>query len=111
MSPYGEYVDHLMGIDEMAQRLGYRGPKEVDDPDCGPECQWFDIWSEGYAATGERAGAHYHGCARGVDFRDACVRFFRRQPERDAQYFDARRLTYWACKLFDNESAARRSFG
>ena len=39
----------------------------------------FEIWSEGYAATGERSGAYFHGKSTGETFNEACINF--RQPE------------------------------
>ncbi len=39
----------------------------------------FQIWSEGYAATGEHTTAHYRGEAEGETFDDACKNF--RQPK------------------------------
>jgi hypothetical protein len=87
----------------------------------------FEIWSEGYAATGERAGAHFHGKAMGETFEDACKNF--REPN-DIKDWEGKvivpkgsplnldknrdgsvKLSIWACRLFDNETDARKSFG
>lgn len=69
----------------------------------------FSIWSEGYRATGENGTAVCRGSAEGETFKDACIAFFRGRG--DASYFDPEHLTYWCCRLFDNEADARRSFG
>lgn len=70
----------------------------------------YEIWSEGYITTGEHDGAVYHGKSTGVDFRDACVHFAQTHPIFE-KYFDEKELTFWACRLFDNEADARESFG
>ena len=67
----------------------------------------WDIWAEGYAASGDSAGASLHG--RDVEaptFRDACIRTFGTDP-----LFNADKLTYWGCKLFADRHEAQRSFG
>lgn len=69
----------------------------------------FEIWAEGYAATGENGTANLFGTASGATFKDACDSFFRNRE--DAHYYDPQDLTYWGCRLFDNEAKARESFG
>ena len=70
----------------------------------------FEIWSEGFAATGERGSAQLVGAASGLTFREACANFAL-EDEAFAEYFDSERLTFWGCRLFTNENDARRSFG
>lgn len=70
----------------------------------------FHIWSEGYAATGEYTSAHYHGIGKSRTFNEACENFFRNRKD-DQKYFNADSLTYWGCKLYDNEGKARERFG
>ena len=70
----------------------------------------FAIWSEGYASTGGSAGAHYHGIGKGRTFREACENFFKDRAE-DKKYFNAKDLTYWGCKIYDNEDDASKTFG
>jgi hypothetical protein len=70
----------------------------------------FYIWAEGYRATGQSSGAICLGTAKGVTFQDAC----KRKASEDARfnsYFNEEHLSYWGCRLFDNESDARRTFG
>ena len=69
----------------------------------------FEIWSEGYVATGNASRANFHGVFKESTFAKACKVWAKtlRQPE----YFDEKRLTLWGCKLFDNEEDARKSFG
>lgn len=67
----------------------------------------FDIWSEGFAATGD---VGYHKLeAKGVEaasFKEACIKHYGNN-----KLFDAERLTYWGCRLFDNPTDAARTFG
>lgn len=72
----------------------------------------FEVWSEGYAATGEHGSAQLHGIFVGETFRDAvenCVKTW--LPSEVRQYYNAERLTYWGCRFFDNETDARKLFG
>ncbi len=69
----------------------------------------YDVWSEGYSATGQYSRATYHGEWTGRSFEDACARWAA-QTE-NPECYDAEYNTYWACKLFDNEDMARRSYG
>lgn len=95
----------------------------------------FEIWMEGYAATGESSGAQLIGKAMGNTFIEACENF--RYPlDRlgfDEQHIsemagkplgmdrnadgtlrmsaDGKHPMCWACLLFDNEADARKSFG
>lgn len=83
----------------------------------------YEIWIEGYAATGERAGASYLGKAIGETFAEACRNF--REPEdvfnmgiQIRKKGDPLKLdehypypSIWACRLYDNEADARRFFG
>lgn len=88
----------------------------------------YEIWIEGYAATGESGSAHFIGKSFGKDFRDACIGFT--YPEDIIREWDGAilkkkgdplpldtdrkgniELSIWACRLFDNEAEARKSFG
>lgn len=99
----------------------------------------YDIWIEGYAATGESSTASYVGKSQGETFEDAVKSF--RYPEdvkrqwamkgedpvlihkgsplnldTDKSQSDGFRrhggkLCSWACRYFDNEIDARKSFG
>jgi len=74
-----------------------------------PEQSFWYVWREGYQCTGEHEQAHLMGViAKEVapTFEDAC-----RMAGSNASQFDPERLTVWGCRLFDNEEAARKSFG
>jgi len=70
--------------------------------------QEFSIWSEGYSATCECAPAMFHGRVKASTFRDACDEYFK-----DNEYYDSENLSLllWGCRLFDNETDARKAFG
>ena len=71
----------------------------------------FEIWSEGYIATGERGGATYHGTFTAVDFKAAVEKYRESLSESDKKFVNLETLTYWGCRLFDTERKARASYG
>lgn len=72
----------------------------------------FEIWCEGWAATGGCSQAHLFGTSEGTDFRDACERYFaNKASDEDKKHFSAKGLTYWGCRLFPTGEEARRHFG
>jgi len=73
------------------------------------EKQW-EVWTEGWAATGEGGPATLLGKAIAPTFREACQIVITRKKMNDGNW-DPKRLTYWGCKLYDSEKAARKSFG
>jgi hypothetical protein len=64
----------------------------------------YEIWSEGFAATGESAKANFIGSIWGETFIDACKNSGLKLSSYDPPI-------YWGCRLFDNEADARKSFG
>lgn len=95
------------------------------------EVKTWEIWSEGYAATGEQQPAHFYGTAEGETFEEACENF--RQPEDLVRSWDGFIMVHkgdplnldrnenggfrygypsiWACRLYDNETDARKRYG
>lgn len=84
----------------------------------------FEIWMEGYSATGESGTAQMIGKGVGETFDDAVKDYMSknlnhgiRPNTRDRymteEYYNNRRSNWniWACNLFDNEEDARKSFG
>ena len=84
----------------------------------------FEIWTEGYAATGERGTAKMIGKGVGTTFDEAVKDYMNKNPTHgikenvrggyiSEEYYQKRRSNWniWACNLFDNESDARKSFG
>lgn len=70
----------------------------------------WQIWSEGYSASGDAGTAVRHGVVEAATFKEACDLLADRDRE-FMRYYDAERLTYWGCRLFDNEGEARATFG
>lgn len=70
----------------------------------------FSIWSEGYAITGQNGYANYFGESVGKTFKEA-VNNFSKLNKAFSDHYDSERMTHWGCKLFDNETDARKSFG
>ena len=70
----------------------------------------FEIWSEGYSCTGEFSTAQIHGISSGKNFKEACITFAMSDSD-FREFFDKDEMTYWGCKLFDNENDARKTFG
>ncbi len=73
----------------------------------------WEVWSEGYSATGDRGYAQLEGTAEAETFSEACriVCVDSGKWKEQPGGFDAVGLTVWGCRLFDNESDARWSFG
>ncbi len=69
----------------------------------------IEIWSEGFAATGQSGQAYSWGSVKASTLQEACNKLALLNPE-FARYYDTKKLTYWGCRLFDNEQAARVSF-
>ncbi|HDZ15598.1 MAG TPA: hypothetical protein ENH60_11985 [Pricia sp.] len=89
----------------------------------------FEIWMEGYRATGQSSGASKIGESEGETFDDAVRNYMttellagkesagieengRSRYANDEAYENRRsNWSIWACDLFDNEADARKSFG
>lgn len=106
--------------------------KKIDNQQKPPspvQVKEYEIWSEGYAATGEHGTATFHGKSKGRSFKEACIRLMceehikwidkmcdpdyigqRDNPDYGWSY-DANRNTLWGCNMYDNEVDARKSFG
>ena len=71
----------------------------------------YEIWCEGFAVTGNTGQAQLLGTSSGVDFINACNKFF--LNTRDGHLYECRggQPSFWGCRLFDNEADARRNFG
>lgn len=84
----------------------------------------FEIWMEGYAATGEHSPAQKVGEGLGNTFDEAVRDYMngtlnhgieenKRSGYTTEEAYNNRRSNWniWACMLFDNEKDARKSFG
>jgi hypothetical protein len=84
----------------------------------------FEIWCEGYAATGERGAANKVGTGIGKTFDEAVKDYMSKHPNHgieengrnrymSEEWYNNRKSNWniWACNLYDNEADARKSFG
>jgi hypothetical protein len=72
----------------------------------------YDIWVEGYSATGQYSQASLLGQVLADSFQKACDKLCSSEEfQKYHGHYDRRDRTVWGCKLFANETAARRSFG
>jgi len=92
-----------------------------------PELKEYEVWMEGYAATGENSGASLVGKVKARNFSQACHILMCKQhlewinKTNDPNYtqyaeagrwdYDPSRLTYWGCSLYWSEKLAKKSFG
>jgi hypothetical protein len=72
--------------------------------------QW-QVWMEGYSITGNEGGAEFMGRFEGETFKEACLNWVATLNPKDKQLYNEERNTYWGCRLFDNGTDARKSFG
>lgn len=77
-----------------------------EDIDAASGSKVFEIWSEGFAATGQSGPAALLATVEASSFREACDKHLENSPN-----YDAAAGTHWGCHLFDNEADARKSFG
>lgn len=70
----------------------------------------WEIWCEGYSATGDSGTHHKIGEALGITFKNACDAYAERH-EAFRKFYDFDRNTYWGCRLFPTAEEAARSFG
>lgn len=73
----------------------------------------FNIWTEGFAVTGESGKAQYHGNYKGKTFKDAVQNFKDNatMDESSRKCIDVENMNFWGCRFFDNKNDASKSFG
>jgi len=101
--------------------------REINAINHFPELKEYEIWMEGYAATGESAGAVLIGKAFARNFAQACdivmckshLAYIEKVnlpdckdycPPRKWDY-DPMKLSVWGCRLYWSEELARKSCG
>jgi hypothetical protein len=68
----------------------------------------YDIWLEGFEfSIDESATASFIETVEAESFQEACDKC---KLSNDSLY-NSKNLTYWGCKLYDNENDARKNFG
>lgn len=70
----------------------------------------FDVWIEGYRATGQSANATFCSKYKASNFNNACIAFLIENGS-SLEYYDKTSNSYWGCRFFDNETDAKKSFG
>lgn len=92
--PWGNYPDYTAKI----------ASADIDEG--------IEIWAEGYVTNGETSPARLLGKFTAQNFREA-VEEFRDSlaDDRSRNTVNLDTMTFWGCKLYDNENAARKSFG
>lgn len=73
----------------------------------------YNIWTEGYLVTGMEgipAKAKLWGKYKGQSFEEACNTCFTKDNNL-ADFFNGTNLTFFGCKIYDNEKDARKLFG
>ena len=86
--------------------------------ECGSinQMKQFEVWNEGYAATGGSSPAHRLNKEgedtlwEGRTFQEACENALL-TLKWDMSYYNKEKNHYWGCRFFDNEASARKSFG
>jgi hypothetical protein len=104
-----EYLQNKKLSDEAVLARVSAGPEDSADNDIDERpVKLWELWSEGYSATGQSSRATFHGEVYATSFLEACRKRFKRDD-----YYDERNgcPTYWGCRLFDNQAEARRAFG
>lgn len=100
---------------------------KISDINHHPELKEYEVWMEGYAATGERGTAQLLGKVKARNFGQAChivmcknhLEWMKKENQPDyKQYstpsrwdYDPNKLTYWGCKLYWSEELAKKYFG
>ena len=91
------------------------------------EMKEYEIWIEGFAATGQSATAsrllredESDSKWEAVSFKSACVKALNELKWQilhqgyqglGSSYYDSKENSYWGCRFFETEEEARKSFG
>ena len=72
----------------------------------------YEVWTEGYRASGDSSQAIFHGKFKGKTFREAVVSWVNTlTDEYSIACVDLDNMNFWGCRFFDNGEDARKSFG
>ena len=69
-----------------------------------------DVWAQGYRTNGDSGSAHFWGSVEAEDLAGAC-KILASVDNQFKKNFEPERMTWWGCRLFDNETDARKTFG
>ncbi len=82
-----------------------------------PILKEFEVWTEGFAITGQSSGATLHGKVTAESFDQACIKVLGSCLDKDDNEPDGYRrdsegnMCVWACSCSNNETEARKYFG
>ena len=122
------YLQHFA---ERGEYIFYKDKNGVDHDikpvNHHPELKEYEVWEEGYCATGGKSGAQLLGKVKARNFAQAChvimcQRYLQHvekenSPEKTGYVragrwdYDPSNLSSWGCRLFWSEKLARKSFG
>jgi len=72
----------------------------------------FEVWMEGFAATGESATAQLLGKYKGKTFMDAYLNYVKEKyGNSPPDYVDLTKPVIWGCNCYSTEIEARKYFG
>lgn len=71
----------------------------------------YQVWREGYSATGDTQPAALVGTAMATSWQEARDMVYAQQSEADQRHWNKFKTTIWGCRLFRTEEEARKSFG
>jgi hypothetical protein len=66
----------------------------------------YEIWIEGWIATGGYGNARFIAEVEAPTFREACAQHYGND-----RLYNAGLNTWWGCHLYSNEADARKKFG
>jgi len=114
MDNEGCIINHKMGCKQIKRKLKFIYMKK------------YEIWIEGYSATGEHEGAErllregeQDSKWEAMDFKQACVKALNElkwpmlsemSQGLGSCLYNKSENSYWARRFFDNEADARKSF-
>lgn len=75
------------------------------------EMKTFEVWAEGYRATGDREFHRLMGKVEAETFKEACDIVFSKGDKYFRECYNPERLSHWGCRLFDNANDAAEAFG
>lgn len=119
LCPYCSYTwENIPGVVVTAHQLMVCGV--VDDcpgvpvlgtwePDVKKVAGTYEVWMEGWLATGGGSSASLLGSYQASSFLEACIQASDAHPGLGP--FNETKLSIWGCRLFETEAEARRAFG
>lgn len=82
--------------------------EEPENPNEVYKKRKYEVWAEGYRATGEQQSAKLLGTVEAISFQEACKELSKTVM---VGFWNKDFTTVWGCKVYDNEQDARRNFG